>query len=115
MIVVSWDCESPPVRRHIQLSVDETTLRLAKHEDGVVSQPRRNLSMGRSEEVLVAPIAHLEQLISMRLRPHPRHRMIDALGGESRVHEHLNAHTWSMSIGGRLFHIQWCGPLLRGD
>lgn len=114
-LVAAWDCDIPPVRKNIQLMVSEATLRLAKQKDGVVSQPRQNLSMGRSDEVLVAPLAHLDRLISARLRPHPRQRMIDALGGDERVHEHLNAHVWTMVIDGRLFQIQWCGPLLRGE
>jgi RNA polymerase sigma factor (sigma-70 family) len=114
-LVAAWDCDIPPVRKNIQLMVSEATLRLAKQKDGVVSQPRQNLSMGRSDEVLVAPLAHLDRLISARLRPHPRQRMIDALGGDERVREHLNAHVWTMVIDGRLFQIQWCGPLLRGE
>jgi RNA polymerase sigma factor (sigma-70 family) len=114
-LVVAWDPASHPALKATTLTVEEDTLRRARLGNDVVSEPRYQLAMGHTEEVLAAPLERLDRLIEARLRVPPKQRMIEALGGSSSMQIHLNAHTWTMVVDERLFHIQWCGPLLRGN
>ncbi|CAN7592484.1 hypothetical protein LJR230_004236 [Trinickia sp. LjRoot230] len=115
-LVIAWDPASyPEMRERTLMSVEEDTLREAQQSHRLVSQWRRQLRNGRSEEVLVAPLDLLAELITMRSRPDPRRRLIDALGGESIVRRRFNEHVWTMMVDERLLHIQWCGALLRGN
>ncbi|CAN7508868.1 sigma-70 family RNA polymerase sigma factor [Trinickia sp. LjRoot230] len=114
-IVVAWDPASHPALKNPELRVDEETVHLATQKNDVVGQLRQKLALGHAEEVLAAPLERLDKLVEARLRRPPKQRMIDALSGNAHVINHLNAHTWTMVIDERLFHVQWCGPLLRGN